>query len=219
MMNVAHIAGSKHPSMHPPPTYLEASESSAQEVNPVQADQGWVKYSDPASKRYWYWNSRTEEAFGADDPQTGWQKYTSDPDSKKSLWWWHKETGRFFFDEAASAAGRTGGPPPELDGIRISAPVLVGGCRGVLQKKALQADGRWRWWQERCHDKEAWEGGTEPSEDGEDAFAGFGACRACGRHLCHSCHYRSNSECLGCECGELKRRGRGSSDAGTESAQ
>lgn len=62
---------------------------------PRSEEKTWSKYTDPANKRIWLWNSETDEHFYEDAAQHhGWNQYASDSGN----WWHHDDTGRWFFD-------------------------------------------------------------------------------------------------------------------------
>eukprot|EP00434_Breviolum_minutum_P043425 symbB.v1.2.038711.t1/scaffold6133.1/size21828/2 len=62
---------------------------------PRSEEKTWFKYTDPANKRIWLWNSETDEHFYEDAAQHhGWNQYASDSGN----WWHHDDMGRWFFD-------------------------------------------------------------------------------------------------------------------------
>jgi len=55
----------------------------------------WKRYLEPGSDRCWFMNETTEEAFYADDPESGWEQYM---DSHGKPWWEHQASGRHFYE-------------------------------------------------------------------------------------------------------------------------
>merc|ERR1712151_1054372 len=56
-------------------------------------------YTDPESKRIWFWHSRADRAMYEDAlPEQGWSKFGDETGSRN--WWWNEKTGEFFFDSS-----------------------------------------------------------------------------------------------------------------------
>lgn len=64
---------------------------------PQLKGQALVRYTDPESRRIWFWHASADLALYEDElPTAGWSKFFDEGSRRE--WWWNESTGEYFFD-------------------------------------------------------------------------------------------------------------------------